>query len=140
MLKSEDFDISVFYDKLSRFISLHGNDIPLALFKLFKNYHGNDAYERAMWTLLHGIEILRGDAYTRKVIPGLKFAAENGSEWAELIAIRNLNSKECRERLVFSLKWAANEDRIIWKSIVEKLVSNEPDFKNKAAGILKSLS
>lgn len=140
MLKSEDFDIHVFYSELSNFIATHRDDIPVELFTLFKNYHGNDEYERAMWTLLHGIESLRSDAYIRKIVEGLKFVMQDGSEWAELIAIRNLNSEKHRDQLAASLKSAPEEDRAIWKSTIQSLISNEPDFENKAKSVLNSLN
>lgn len=140
MLKSDDFDIHSFDSELSSIIAAIGDDIPLELFTLFKNYPGDDKYERAMWTLLHGIESLRGNAYTQKIVPGLKLVAKNGSEWAELIAIRNLNSEEYRGLLAVSLKTATQEDRAIWKSTIQSLISNEPDFENKAKSVLSSLN
>ena len=140
MLQTEDIDIHIFHDELSNFISTYEQDIPLELFKLFKNYHGNDEHDRAMWTLLHGIESLRGEAYTLKIISGLKYITEEGSEWAELIAIRNLNSAEYRNRLAKYLKTAEEEDRVLWKSAIQTLLSNEPEFKDKAIGVLKSLN
>jgi len=140
MFHSEHFDIHIFEDKFSEYISKHKNEIPGEAFKLFKNYDGDDEHQRAMWTMLHAIESLELEEYIRQIITALKYIADRGSEWAELIVVRNLNSSEHRTKLSLALKTASNKDKIIWKKTVQELVLKHPEFKNKAFSILEVLN
>ena len=139
VLTSDNFDIHLFHEELSCFVSKHQNDLPLELFKLFKNYHVDDGFERAMWTLLHAIETLEGDAFIEKIIPGLKLVARDGSEWAELFVMRILNSIEYRNKLAIALKDASSGDKETWSKAVRNLTTDEPEFEIKAKSIFASL-
>ena len=140
MLTKDNFNISNFENAFFDLFSKYKSDLPLEFIELFTDDNATHGTQNAMWSLLHTVESLPSDEYTKKVLVGLKLVAKNAPKWAELIAIRNLNSEEYRNQLAVSLKTAPQEDRVIWKSTIQNLISNEPDFENKAKNFFNFLN